>query len=392
MFSHRWDWSLKPNLLMAALEARRAAGREVIDLAEANPTRAGFSYDGPAILGALAPEAALRYDPDPHGRLEARQAVAATYAARGIPAPPDSILLTVGTSEAYAFLFKLLADPGGEILVPRPSYSLLELLASFESLRRVPFPLAREGGAWHTDFDALRRAVGPRAAAVVIENPKHPVGRFWRDGELAELDRFCAVRGLALIVDEVFADYRSPGAPDRAGAGPADPRALTFTLGGLSKAAALPQMKLGWIRVAGPAPLARAALERLEFVADTYLSVGAPVQHAAPRLLALGEGMRRQILARVEENGRILAACLEGCAGARVLDREGGWYGVLELAGEIPEEDFAIRLVEEDGVLAHPGYFYEFPEEGYLVVCLIAPPDAFREAARRLAARLGAGP
>jgi hypothetical protein len=385
VFSNRWDWRLEPNPLVA-LEASRAAGREVIDLAEANPTRAGFVCEGEAVLRALAKEAALRYDPDPRGLRAAREAVAAWCAARGAPADPDSVLLATGTSEAYSFLFKTLADPGGEVVVTRPSYALLEILASLESLRRVPVPLERGDGGWRAGPGAFRAALGPRTAAVVAENPKHPVGRFWREDELADLDRLCAERGAALIVDEVFSEYRADGA-----GGPllvTGREALTFSLGGLSKAAAFPQMKLAWIRVSGPPALAREALRRLEFTADTYLSVGTPVQLAAPELLALGRAMRRQILGRVEQNARALAKRLAGSPGARLEGREGGWYAVLELREGIGEEETAVRLLEEDGVLAHPGYFYEFPDGNRLVLCLIAPPDAFREGVERLARRL----
>jgi alanine-synthesizing transaminase len=388
VFSHRWDWRLESNPLVRAAEARRAAGLEVIDLAEANPTRAGFLHEESAVLEALASRGSLRYDPDPRGLPAAREAVAAFLSARGAPADPASVLLTVGTSEAYSFLFKLLADPGAEVVVTRPSYALLEILSSLESLRRVPVPLER--GDWRAAPGAFRGAVGPRTAAVVVENPKHPVGRFWRREELAALDGLCAERGAALIVDEVFADYRAR--PVDAPAAVTGRESLTFSLGGLSKASALPQMKLGWIRASGPPALVRDALDRLEFIADAYLSVGTPVQHAAARFLELGEGMRARIRARVEENARTLADALGRCAGVRLLDREGGWYGVVDLGVAAREEDLALRLLREDGVLVHPGYFYEFPTDGWIVVCLIAPPDLFREGVRRLAARIESSP
>jgi hypothetical protein len=393
MFSSRFSHDLTPEALSEVLDAHRLAGTELLDLTETNPTRAGFDYPGPEILGALGDPGALVYEPSPRGLRAAREGVADYYRSLGRRVDPDSIFLTASTSEAYAFVFKLLADPGDEILVPRPSYPLFELLAGLEGLKPVQYPLRRRAGeGWRIDLDHLRASIIDRTRAVVVVSPNNPTGSYLRRHDLAELNRMGAGNGIALVVDEVFIDYRarSFGAPVETAAG--NPVALTFVLSGLSKVVGLPQVKLGWIQVSGPDDLVTRAIQRLEFIADTYLSVSGPVQHAAPALLALREGIQAMIRERVEANEAVLRESWRALPGASVLPREGGWYGLAVLPEGVGDETAARLLLEEENVVVHPGYFYDIEEENVLVLSLLTPPGVFAGGLARAAARLGRVP
>jgi hypothetical protein len=384
MFSARLPWDLPPNRLSQALARRNSAGAEVLDLAESNPTRAGFSYPAEEILAALPDARSLLYEPAPAGLLSAREAVAAYYAARGCAVAPDRILLTASTSEAYACLFKLLADPGDEVLVPRPSYPLFEFLAQLESLRVAQYPLAYAEG-WSLDAEALARAASARTRAILVVNPNNPTGSFLKRRELERLTTLCAERNLALICDEVFADYALGPDPERVVPLAGFEGALTFCLSGLSKIAGLPQLKLGWIVASGPQAVP--AVERLELIADTYLSVGTPVQHALPRLLEAAPILQRQITQRVQSNLDFLAAQVRRQPAAELLEVEGGWYATLRVPQTRSEEEWALELLERDGVLIQPGFFYDFEAEAFLVLSLLTPPAIFREGVARLLAR-----
>jgi alanine-synthesizing transaminase len=373
MFSSRLDWDVSPNSLARLLEERRAAGARVLDLTESNPTRAGICYPA-AILDALRDEKALQYKPWPRGLMSAREAVAAYYAERGREVSPENILLTASTSEAYAFLFKLLADPGDEILTPRPSYPLFEFLAALESVVVRQYPL-RYDGVWHIDFGELERAVSPRTRAIVVVNPNNPTGSFLKPDEFARLQSLALDRGIAVLSDEVFWDYRF------ADASRGDDRALTFTMSGLSKIAGLPQMKLGWIVVEGEG--AAEAMERLELIADTYLSVATPVQIALPDLLALSRDVREQILGRTRANLDMLRAISAGTPFS-VLNVEGGWSAILQVPRIRTEQEWALHLLGERGVLVQPGYFFDFESEAFLVVSLLTLPAVFEEGIRRI--------
>lgn len=377
MFSSRTRWDLRANRLARALAAHRQAGRRVIDLTESNPTRAGLPYPE-GLLQALVRPAAGLYAPEPFGLPEARQAAAGDFARRGHPVPPERVLLTASTSEAYAFLFKLLADPGDEILVPRPGYPLFEFLAGLESVSVSSYALAHDG-EWHLDLPALRAAVTPRTRAVVVVNPNNPTGAFLKLDERRALEHLCAERSLALVSDEVFADYSFAAAdPRRAASVAHDGPALAFALGGLSKSCGLPQLKLAWTAVTGPAALVAEALARLEVIADSYLSVSTPVQVAAPELLGRREQLQAPIRARTRANLERLRARLPG-APATLLPPEGGWYAVLRVPATIGEEERVARLLDQRGVLVHPGFFFDFPHEAFLVLSLLAPEDAFAE-------------
>jgi aspartate/methionine/tyrosine aminotransferase len=388
MFSTRLSCDLRPNRLSELLEAKRRSGNAILDLTESNPTRAGLVYPVQEITQSLASRSSLLYEPSPAGLPQAREAVAAYYAARGESVEPDRILLTASTSEAYSHLFKLLADPGDEVLAPRPSYPLFEFLANLESVRIVQYPLAYHG-RWEMDFDALARAVTERTRAVVIVNPNNPTGSFLQREELKRLVEVCSRKNLPIISDEVFSDYGFGQDAQRVET-LADVEGIpVFCLGGLSKAAGLPQLKLGWIAMAGSAAWRTAARERLELITDTYLSVGTPVQHALPNLLTIGSEVRKQIASRTRSNLAWLQTAVNGTS-LRVLAVEGGWYAVLEVPRTRSEEEWCAELLDRENVLVQPGFFYDFESEAFLVVSLLAPLDAFREGIGRLVGRVGA--
>ena len=375
MFSNRLHWDLRQNPLTQLLNQKRSSGETILDLTESNPTRAHLDYPAEEIQAGLADARSLRYDPTPAGSIEARAAVCNYYSGR---VTPDRILLTASTSEAYGFLFKLLADPGDEVLVPRPSYPLFEFLAALESLRVLQYPLVYEHG-WSIDLDALRALATEKTRAIVMVNPNNPTGSFIKREELDQLIAFCADRDLALISDEVFADYTFADDPRRVLSLVDVREVLAFSLSGLSKVIGLPQMKLGWLAVNGPDSLRAAALSNLELVADTYLSVNTPVQNAAGRLLAMRHPIQEQIRRRLREN---LAFLRERMASSPfcVLEVEGGWYATIQVPRIRSEEEWVLYLLGEQNVLVQPGFFFDFEREAFLVVSLLTPPAIFRQA------------
>jgi alanine-synthesizing transaminase len=386
MFSERVPANRAPNRLARAVTAARAAGRQLIDLTVTNPTTVGLSYP-PMLLQPLASAAALTYTPEPFGQRLAREAAAADYARRGIGIATDRIVLTASTSEAYSLLFKLLCGPGGDaVLVPVPSYPLFDHLTHLDGVAPVPYRLEYHG-RWAVDADALDDAWTREVRALLAVSPNNPTGSVLSPAELSVVDAMSAERGAALIVDEVFADYPLDGAVTSA-PNPGAPRALTFRLGGLSKSAGLPQVKLGWIAVDGPEPLVVEAMDRLELICDTYLSVATPVQIAAPDLIAAGAGIREQILERVRSNYRALVALARHSPSIEVLSAEAGWSAVLRVPSTRTEEDLVLDLIERDGVLVHPGFFFDFPHEAFLVVSLLADPGTFVRGTRSLMERV----
>ncbi|MDX2149805.1 MAG: pyridoxal phosphate-dependent aminotransferase [Bryobacteraceae bacterium] len=370
MFSRRLPARFEGNRLSRALAERRSCGLKVLDLTESNPTRA---FDAPDLRAVFASPRLAVYDPSPFGLDSTRHAVAQRFP--GVDA--QSVLLTSSTSESYSWLFKLLADPGDEILVPRPSYPLFEYLAAFESVEAKPYRLDYHG-RWQVDPASIADAVTPRTRAIVAVNPNNPTGSFLKAAERDLLFDLAARHGLALISDEVFFDYALRSDPNRVSLSGEAP-VLTFTLGGLSKAAGLPQMKLGWMVVGGPPHLRESALERLELIADTYLSVGTPVQVAAPALLALSSGFQEMLMARLHENLAYLQRVTAEAPAFELLDVEGGWYAILRVPKIRSEEEWTLDLLERRGVLVQPGYFYDFEREAYLVLSLITRGDPFRE-------------
>lgn len=378
MFSRRLDWYARPNRLSQLLAEKRVAGAEILDLTESNPTRAGFHYPD-ELLRSFHDLRALRYDPSPQGLRHAREAVARVY---GVD--PGRVILTASTSEAYSWLFKLLCNPGDVILAPRPSYPLFDYLAALESVRVAYYPLFYDG-CWSMDLGALESLVNERVRVLVLVNPNNPTGSFLKAHEypaLVEIARRC---NLALISDEVFQDYSFiTGAGCLRTLAAAD-EALAFCLGGLSKACGLPQMKAGWILVAGPNHLADKAIENLLLIADTYLSVSAPVQYALPALLDSRHAIQAQIRRRTHNNLQTLQSLLAGSA-LRVLTVEGGWYATVQLPRVLAEEEWAARLLLDYSTWAQPGYFYDFATEAFLVLSLLTPESSFQEGVRRLLA------
>ena len=381
MFSSRIHWDFRTNRLTQALEAMRRDGARILDLTESNPTRAGLEYP-PEIVRAFDDPRMLVYEPSPAGAAETREAVASYYAARGQRVEVGRILLTASTSEAYAWLFKLLCDAGDHVLVPRPSYPLFEFLANLESVEVRQYPLAYHGG-WAIDLDALAATVTERTRAVVLVNPNNPTGSYVKRAELQALSRLCAERRIALISDEVFSDYALGPDAERVATLVGVEECLAFSMSGLSKVAGLPQMKLGWIVASGPAKLRAEAIEKLEWIADTYLSVSTPVACAAARLMASGESVQRQILERTAGNLAVAREMLDGSA-AGILAVEGGWYITVRMPRIRGEEDWAIQLLSQESVLTQPGYFYDFESEAFLIASLLTAPEVFREGIARL--------
>jgi aspartate/methionine/tyrosine aminotransferase len=382
MFASRTGWALAPNRFSAALERHRASGREAFDLTESNPTRCGLAYD-PGLLSVLAERRGLAYDPHPKGLRVAREAVCGYYRQRGAEVDPEQVILTASTSEGYSFLFRLLCDPGDEVLVPAPSYPLFEFLASIQDVKLVSYPLIYDHG-WQVDLHGLSEALTPRTRAILVVHPNNPTGSFVKTAEMDVLDALCRERQVALVADEVFLDYAHDGVSRSSFA--SRRQVLTFTLSGISKICALPQMKLAWIVTGGEPELAREALARLEVIADTYLSVSTPVQLALPEFLARRDEIQRQVMERVAANLAELDRQLAEHGGLlrQVAEVEGGWYAVLRVPVTRSDEDLAIELLERRSVIVHPGHFYDFPGEGYLVVSLITIEDVFAEGLKRL--------
>jgi len=391
-FSARTAWDVAETRLARALRERRARGLEILDLTASNPTQCGFIYDAAEILRALQDSAALVYDPDPRGMLRARESVCAYYAERGAEVGrdfgPEQIFLTTSTSEAYSWLFRLLCDAGDEVLIAQPSYPLFDFLAQIEDVRLVPYPLVYDDG-WQVDFAGLRERVTSRTRAIAVVHPNNPTGHFTKDAERRELERICAEFGLALVVDEVFLDYAMPECGTGSFATGEHP-ALTFVLSGISKIAALPQMKAAWIAAFGPEPVLRPALARLEVIADTFLSMNAPVQCALPEWLAGSGGIREQIRARTRENLRKLDQTLLRFPAVTRLDVEAGWYAVLRVPALGSDEDLALRLVEERGVSVHPGYFFGFAGDGWMVMSLLTQELEFGRGVEGICGMFGA--
>ncbi len=382
--------SLRPNRLSQALQEMHTRGVAFLDLTDTNPTRVGLAYPSD-LLQELASPSALAYDPEPRGLLRAREAVAADLARLGVQVDPDHLVLTASTSEAYGFLFKLLCDPGDDVLVPTPSYPLFEHLTALESVRAVPYALDASGG-WSLDMTALEAAAGPRTRAVLIVSPNNPTGSMVRPSELTRLATFCASRGLAIVGDEVFADYRFPGTGATGAASVLAARdCLTFALGGLSKSIGLPQIKLAWMAIGGPASLVSEALARLDVITDAYLPVATPVQLALPSLLTRGAPVRAGIQARVEQNLAQLRTLCRELPACTLSEPAGGWSASLRVPATAAEEDLVVELLTRHAVRVMPGYFFDFPTEAWVVVSLLGRPEEFREGISRVACAISTG-
>jgi alanine-synthesizing transaminase len=375
MFAKRTHWNLTPNRLSEALAAHRAAGKPLIDLTVSNPTECGLVYDAEAILRALRNPVALKYEPNAKGLTAARQAVTEYYAERGSKVGSEDILLTTSTSEAYSYIFRTLCDPGDEILIPSPSYPLFDFLADIHDVKLVRYPLLYDHG-WLTDFHALEQAITSRTRGVIVVHPNNPTGHFVKSAEMSKLNAICSARQLAIIADEVFLDF-TLDASTRPASFAANAGALTFTLSGLSKVSGLPQMKAAWLMIAGPEEMKREALSRLEVIADTYLSMSAPVQLAMPVFLQQRHGFKRQLISRVRRNLAELDRLLAGQPVCGRLNVEGGWYAVLRVPATRSDDDLAVELLTAKGIYLHPGHLYDFSTDGFLIVSLIGPEPDF---------------
>ena len=411
MFSERTNWRLTQNRFTQAVEESRARGAKLLDLTASNPTRVGLKYNSAAILDALRSEHALDYDPQAKGLLSARKAVAGYYQgmfsrdgsgvaglAPRVAVDPEEIVLTASTSEGYSYVFRLLCNAGDELLVPKPSYPLFEFLADLQDVKLVPYPLIYDHG-WQMDFHSMEKAVTARTRGVVLVHPNNPTGSYVKREELVPLNAFCLEHELTLVVDEVFLDYglsagtvrqtaelQSTGQPRTSALMPnmralsfvENEAVLTFTLSGLSKISALPQMKVAWIVTSGPKNILKEATARLEVIADTYLSMNAPIQWATATLLDQRGDLQKQLMDRVHANLAELDRQLAGQKSCERLQIEGGWYAVLRVPVTRSDEELAIALVHEKSVLVHPGHFYDFESDGYLVLSLIPDAQEFR--------------
>ncbi len=369
-FSCRTGWELEPNTLARALACRQASGRTVLDLTLSNPTRAEIIYPA-ALWHALAAASWKTYAPTPLGMPSARAAVQQYYAQRGQSVSADHIVLTASTSEAYGFLLKLLADPGDQVLVPRPSYPLFGYLGDLEGVRMISYPLRPVARGWQIDVDRLAACIGPRTRAVVLVSPNNPTGSYVTRIDYDAVERLALECGLALIMDEVFTDYPVDRTVSARTAYPERCPVLRFTLNGLSKSLGLPQVKLSWMVVDGPEAQRSRALALLEVIADTYLSVNTGVQQALPELLAFRAGIQRQISERINANLVRLRRALRGISQVRLLEPQGGWSAVLELAAAADE--VALALLRQDGIRLFPGSFFDFDLDRYLVISLLSP-------------------
>jgi len=409
MFSRRTQWNLQANELSRLLSRKRQEGVDLLDLTESNPTRCGLDYPASEILSALSDSRSVVYEPEALGLSSARQAVSLYYRERGLNVDPSRIVLTASTSEAYSFLFKLLADPGDRVLIPKPSYPLFDFLTGLESVEVKSYYLTWNG-RWQFDFESIHRAIDSRTRAILVVNPNNPTGNYLSSEDRLRLLEICSAKDMALISDEVFLDYdqrddRPDGMGERSalgacqafvrhgsspdvGARPCpDDGALTFSLSGLSKMAGLPQLKLGWIAVGGPASDVAQALDRLEVIADTFLSVNTPVQVALPRLFGAMEPVRRRIRLRVNKHALWLSERCRGQA-VRVLPTEAGWYSILEVPRILSEEEWVLTLLREDDLVVHPGYFFDMPREAFLVISLLLETDRFQKGIERLQSRI----
>jgi aspartate/methionine/tyrosine aminotransferase len=376
-FSERTNWNLAENDLTAAIRERRASGHELFDLTVSNPTHCGFDYDDAALLAPLHNPEALHYEPDPLGMVSAREAVAAYYRDAGASVTPERICLTTSTSEAYSFLFRLLCNAGDEILVARPSYPLFDFIAKLDDVQLREYPLLYDpnadlisGEGWSIDLHALEAAITARTRAVILVHPNNPTGNFASQQEHTQLETLCASHGLALIVDEVFLDY--PLGEPQPSFATGEARCLTFVLSGISKVCGLPQMKASWIATCGPASLVREAMQRIEMIADTFLSMNAPVQHALPIWLETRHALQQQIRERMRANVALLDSRLHETS-MQKLAMQGGWTAVLRVPRTVGGREFVAAALDR-GVLVQPGEFYGLGE-ARVVVSLLTPPE-----------------
>lgn len=383
-FARRTGWALGSNQISRARDDLRCRGVEVLDLTESNPTRCGLAYPSKALLSSLSHKANLLYEPSPQGSPQAREAVRQYYRDRGFDIPVERIVLTSSTSEAYSYLFRLLADPGEEVLFPKPSYPLFQFLADLNDVRLNYYSLGYDG-RWHMDLKHMEESLSPHSKALVVVNPNNPTGSFIQKKEWEALQTNRALRNLAFICDEVFWDFALEAGDHVSLVNSQGP--LTFTLGGLSKALALPQMKLSWIVISGPEDLVDQSRKRLEVIADTYLSVNTPVQNALKRWLPLSDKIQKNVMRRIQGNLDFLKKNVQGTS-CQLLRAEGGWYAVLRIPNILSEEEWTLKFLKEDHVFIHPGYFFDFEQEAFMVASLLPRAKVFQRGVERVLSRV----
>jgi alanine-synthesizing transaminase len=381
MFTERTNWNSKSNRVAQKAAALRSSGRKLLDLTQSNPTRCGFRYLDSHMLDPLMRADALVHHPSPKGLTEPREAIAAYYRSQGFEVDPFHICIVAGTSDAYSYLFRMLLEPGESLLVPSPSYPLLDFIARLNDVTLKSYPLHYDD-RWWVDIDAIRETADDRTRAIVIINPNNPTGSFVSKGEMRDIVAFARERQIALIVDEVFFDYQLCDETPHSAV--MIDSALTFTLNGISKTLGLPQMKLSWVVVGGPADLVATASERLDIIADTYLSASTPIQLALKGWLDHKDDIQSEILGRVRENRSTLQS-FDACT---TLNIAGGWSAIVRVPSLTGAEDFVLQLMEKDGVLVDPGSFYGFASDNYIVLSLLPASDVFREAAALMDRRI----
>lgn len=378
-FAKRTDWSLATNPLISVLDRLKTEKTPFIDLTESNPTHCGLQYPKDLILNAYLSEDNLKYDPSPQGSVKAREAISEDYRLKKYQVSPDQIFLTASTSEAYSFLFRLLVNPHECVLFPKPSYPLFQYFVDLNDIEVKYYPLRYENKRWRIDFDAIKEALDNQVKAIVLVNPNNPTGSFIHHDELDVLNKICREHGIAIIADEVFADFVFE---ERflSNSLVQNTESLTFVMGGLSKSLALPQMKLSWVVVGGPKKETQEALDRLEVIADTYLSVNTPVQNALPDWLKAKNTIQSQLKTRLKANWDFLNQKAYELLDAEILMLEGGWYAILKLPKGVDEEEWSLKLLKEKHILVHPGYFFDFENEGYIIISLLTQTSLFEKA------------
>ncbi len=387
IFSERTQWDLDQNSITKAIDELKSSKREMFDLTQSNPTLCSFSFPSKEILNAFVDDDNLSYGPDSQGILKAREAISDYYAKKNVNVDPANIFLTASTSEGYSLLFKLLANPQDSILFPQPSYPLFQFLCDINDVLIQYYPLVYNG-RWQVQLNQMQKDENfSQAKAFVIVNPNNPTGSIISTQELTEINQFCKKNNMAIICDEVFADFLFKGTQGYVTLS-RNEEVLTFTLGGLSKTLGLPQMKLSWILMSGPKEFVGEAKGRLQIISDTYLSVNTPVQNALKNLLSEADVIQSQINQRVDQNIQSLKKLLGGFQKVSYLNSEGGWYFVLKILGLQNEEKFILDLIQEEQVLVHPGYFYDFAKDGYIVLSLIVPNRIFVEGLGRILKRV----
>lgn len=384
-FSKRTDWQFQKNSLAIAFERLKKSKIPVTDLTASDPTRCSFNYLKPALLRSFSNPKNLRYQPNPTGLFETRKSIAQNYKKNKINIKPNQIILTASTSEAYSFLFRLLAEPGDEVLCPRPSYPLFNFLAQLNDVQLRHYSLIYDGG-WEIDLESLKRTYGPKTKAIILVNPNNPTGSYAKKQELREIVDFARTHKIALISDEVFSDFYFDGHKKSVTSLAATSPYLGFTLNGISKTIGLPQMKLAWIAVNGESSILNSALERLEIIADTYLSVNTPVQNALPAWLKLKPKIQSEIRTRLNKNRKFLQNSIENHS-CSLLESDGGWYAILRLPQLKTEEEWCLEFLEKDRVFVHPGYFFDFEKEAYIIVSLLPPVKTFQEGIHKVLKR-----